>query len=134
MSQEIKWIKIGENEFQIGETKISILENSIIYIDAIGDQSAEYAQILREHYKEVFARIPGKAHQLVNLNQGGKSSPEAREVYKEINEYENCDKVAVFGMHPVARVLASFVMAITNKSDVKFFSTKDEAIAWLRQD
>ena len=34
-------------------------------------------------------------------------------------------------MHPVARVLASFVMTITKKNEIDFFKTKEEALAWL---
>ncbi|MBE3122383.1 MAG: STAS/SEC14 domain-containing protein [Thermoplasmata archaeon] len=77
--------------------------------------------------------VKGKVNILVDLNQFGKASPESRKIFKEISEYEKTGKVAIFGTHPVARVLASFVMGITKKKDMRFFKTKEEAYAWLKE-
>jgi len=48
-------------------------------------------------------------------------------------EHERTGKVALFGLNPVARVIASFVMGVTRKKDMRFFKTREEALAWLRE-
>ena len=70
---------------------------------------------------------------LVDLNKAGKPTSEARKIGKERLEEEGVGKVALFGLHPVARVLASFVMGVSKKEDMKFFKTKEEAIAWFKE-
>jgi len=65
------------------------------------------------------------------LNNCGKNEPGARLIWSQISDEENTNKVALFGMHPVARVLASFVMGITNRNNQRFFKTKEEAVNWL---
>ncbi len=42
-------------------------------------------------------------------------------------------KVALFGLHPVARVVASFFMGATKKKDMRFYKTRGEALAWLKE-
>ena len=51
---------------------------------------------------------------------------------QEAFEDEKIGKVALFGLHPVARVIASFVMGVTKKEDMRFFRTKEEALAWIK--
>lgn len=131
MSQEITWHQHNEKEFQIGENKILILDNSIIYIEVIGEQTDKHAEIIKLVYKKIYEQFTGKIKQLVNLNRSGKSSKMARDVFKEINEHELTDKVAVYGIHPVARVLAAFVIGITNENNIRFFANKEEALFWL---
>ena len=48
-------------------------------------------------------------------------------------ELEKIGKIAMFGMHPVARVVASFVMGVTNKEDMRFFKSKEDALLWLKE-
>ena len=48
-------------------------------------------------------------------------------------ENEKIGKVALFGLHPVARVIAAFIMGITRKKDMRFFKSKEEALAWLKE-
>jgi len=50
-----------------------------------------------------------------------------------VSEYEKTGKVAVFGLHPVARVIASFVMGVSKNKDMRFFKAKEEALAWLKE-
>ena len=124
--------QVEENEFLIGENRIIVIDNEIIYVEAVGEQTPEIADAIRGQYKKIMSRFPGKVHQLINLNRAGKNSPEARKLWEEINEYVFTGKVAVFGVHPVAKVLASFVIGVTNKKDIRFFSTEKEALAWLK--
>ena len=57
----------------------------------------------------------------------------ARNMWKRIVDHENVDKVAHFGFHPVARILASFVISFTSHNKLKFFTSKEDAMAWVRE-
>jgi len=48
-------------------------------------------------------------------------------------EAEGVGKVAMIGMHPVARMIMSFVMGITQKKDICVFKTKEDALKWLKE-
>ena len=50
-----------------------------------------------------------------------------------MHEDEKLVKIAIFGLNPVARVIASFIMGVAKKKDQRFFKTKEEALAWLKQ-
>ena len=52
---------------------------------------------------------------------------------QEMFENEQNEKIALFGIHPVARVIASFVMGATKKKDIRFFKSREEAFLWLKE-
>jgi hypothetical protein len=133
MAPQLSYQQISETEFTIGENRISLLDNSTIYIEAIGEQTDEHAREISKLYKKIYSDVQGKLKQLVNLNHSGKSSPKARQVYEEMNNHERTYKVAVFGIHPVARVLAAFVTGLTRKKNIEFFSNKEDALEWLNK-
>lgn len=127
------WQKIGDREYLLGENRIHILEDSIVYVEVVGEQTDDYAELIQENIHIIAQSLPGKMRQLVNLNNSGKTSPKCRELFKQMNEENFSERVAVFGMHPVARVLAIFVTGFTQQKHVRFFTNKEEAISWLRQ-
>lgn len=133
MAPQLSYKQISEKEFTIGENRIVLLDNSTIYIEAIGEQTDEHAGEIQKLYQKLYSEIPGKINQLVNLNRSGKSSPKARLVYEEMNNHERTYKVAVYGIHPVARVLAAFVTGLTGKKNIEFFTNKEDAMAWLNK-
>ena len=63
-----------------------------------------------------------------------KNSPEARKIWRNFSEDEDTHKVAMFGIHPVAMVIASFVTNITKKNEMRFFKTKEEALEWIKKE
>lgn len=133
MAPQLSYKQINEQEFTIGENRIVLLDNSTIYIEAIGEQTDDHAREILKLYQKLYSELPGKINQLVNLNRSGKSSPKARQVYEEMNNHERTYKVAVYGIHPVARVLAAFVTGLTEKKNIEFFINKEEAMAWLNE-
>jgi len=110
----------------------TLIEGNIIYVVAIGEQTTEIALKQCETNSEIAQLIDGKVNYLINLNKSGKSSPEARKIWKSIIDEESSNKIALFGLHPVARVLASFVMNLTSSKNVRFFNTYEESVAWLK--
>lgn len=124
-------VETAENVFRIADNNIRVLDGNIIHIKAYGDQHDEIAE---EHYllhKQLSRQLEGKLNYLVDLNHAGKSTPTARKVWKKLSESEFTDKVALWGLHPVARILATFVMGVTRKKEMKFFTSMEEAVAWL---
>jgi len=134
LTDNIPYRQINESELWIGENRIYLIPNNIIHVIAVGVQSAALAVTLNETNSRLAMLINGKINYLIDLNKSGKSSPEAREIWNKIGENERTGKVAIFGIHPVARVLATFVMGMSKKNNNRFFRTKEEAMAWILED
>ncbi len=128
---EIRYI--NDKELAIGENRCVVLNNNIIFITAIDEQTDEIARLQEEGNTKLREQVKGKVSYLIDLNQAGKSTPEARKIWNKLSEDQGTHKVALYGMHPVARVLASFVMTITKKNEMEFFKTKEAALAWLKK-
>jgi len=131
MPEKIEIKYISPTEMQIEQNKVFLIENRIIHIIAIGEQTVEIADAHLELNQQLFEKIKGKVSFMVDLNKSGKNSTEARQIWKQIGEMEKTHKVAVFGMHPVAKVIASFYMGMTNSKNVRFFKTMEESKQWL---
>lgn len=131
MSEE-KVVWKGDKEFWIGETRIHLEGNNII-VNTAGEIDEKMAAIAKENMIKLGNMVKGKVNHLIDLNRAGEQSMEVRKIWKELSEHEKTGKVALYGMHPVTRVIGSFVMGITGKKDFLFFKTKEEALAWLKE-
>lgn len=70
----------------------------------------------------------------IDCNKTGKPSPKARAVFQELGRKEKLYKVAAFGLHPVARIIATFGMgAEIKKGRYHFFNTEEQALKWLKE-
>jgi hypothetical protein len=131
---EIKEIKkISDVEYCHGLNRIRLMEHNIIHVVAFGTLELEDALAIRDVIQRLEKQIDGRIHYLIDLNKAGKNSSQARKIWKERNENRITDKVALFGIHPVARVLASFVMKVTERNNMRFFNTMEEALQWLKE-
>jgi hypothetical protein len=131
MIDTIEIAQISETEFKIGDNKLSLIEGNTIYVVAIGEQTTELALLYQEICKMLSSSVDGKINFLIDLNKCGKNSPEARKIWNELTESPDTNKVATFGLNPVARVLASFVIGRLTSGNLNFYNTKEEAISWL---
>lgn len=132
--QEIPGVEqVGDKEFRIRDNRIFLVENNIIYIEAMGEQTDEIAEAHFELHNIICKSISHRLSYLINLNNAGKSSHRARMVWQEMSDLENAGKVALFGIHPVARLLATFVIGGKQYKNIRFFNTKEEAKSWLRE-
>jgi len=127
-------IQISEKEFSVGGNKSSIIGNNIIHVVASGEQTRELAVMQYEMDCKLASMIDGKVNFLIDVNKAGKNSPEARSIWTKTTENENTNKVAIYGLSPVARVLASFVIGVTKKKDIRFFITKEDALNWINEE
>jgi len=123
-----------DREIWVEGSRLYLGEDNIHYITPFdGYMDGKRAIAASRASLKLMNMVQGKVNVLIDLNKAGKQSPEARKIWKEWNENEKTRKVAYIGLHPVAQVLASFVMGVTRKKDLRFFKTKEEALAWLKE-
>lgn len=126
MKEEDREIRVGESRFYLGE-------DNIIYSTIVGDIDAEMAIAFDEATLKLMNMVEGKVNVFTDDNKAGTPLSEARKIMQEFIMHEKYGKLAIFGLHPVARVLASFIMGVTKKEDVRFFNSKEDALAWLKE-
>ena len=131
MSVKIAVERINSTTVIVGQNKTVFIEPNIIYVVAKGEQTDELSKEQSRICNQFIEGVEGKINYLIDLNLAGKSSPQARKHWQRLSEDKRTNKVALFGLHPVARVLASFVMGVSLKKDMLFFKTKEEAQDWL---
>ena len=126
MKEEDREIWVGENRFYLDDDNIIYCKEKMAV-----DENIAHHQI-KALYK-LSNLIEGKANIFIDINEAGTPSSSARKVFQNEIKKDKYGKVAIFGMHPVARVLASFIIGATKKKDMRFFKTKEEALAWLKE-
>jgi len=128
---EVKYI--SDTEILNGANEITLMEGNIIFIIVNGIQTDQIALAQKEINKQLAQLVKGKINFLIDLNKSGKSSPLARKIWREITDDEETNKVALYGLHPVARVLATFVMQIASRNNIQFFTNMEDALKWIKQ-
>ena len=126
MKEKTKEIWVGENRFYLDE-------DNILHITAASEQNRKAANILKEATDTFKSRVARKMNIFLDLNKVRKTSPEARKIGQEMLEDEEIGKVAFFGLHPVARVVAAFIIGVSKKKNLRFFKTEEEALTWLKE-
>lgn len=122
----------NDKEMWIKENHLYLGDHSIIYDIAKGDTDEEIASGIKEGVLSLASLCRGTANLFVDLSNAGKPTPAARKIYLSITENVKIGKIALVGLNPVARVLASSLTTISGKRDLRFFKNKDDAITWLK--
>ena len=122
-----------DREIWVGENRIYLGEDNMLCLTIFGEVDEEIEIGINEACLKLMNMVEGRVNTLIDLNKAGKTSPGARKRQVEISEHEKTGKVALFGLHPVARVVASFLMGISKNQDMRFFKTEEEALAWLKE-
>ena len=125
--------QVSEREILVGEHKFYLGEDNIIYCTTVGNIDAEMASAFDDVTLKFMNMVEGKINLFIDLSRTGQPTSDARKIGKRMFEHEKFGKVAMFGIHPVARVLASFVMGVTKKEDMRFFKSKEDALSWLKE-
>ena len=126
MDEEDREIRIGNNTLYLGE-------DNIFYVTVIGEWDEKTSIAIREAVIKLRQTVEDKINVFVDLNRAGKPSLESRKMGEELIDDETVGKVAFFGLHPVARVIAYFFKGVIKKKDVRFFKTEKEALEWLKE-
>ena len=130
--KEVEVRQVSEREIWVGESRFCLGEDDILYETIVGKQDEKTVIAALEYHNKFKNMVEGKMKMLLDINKAGQVSSGARKIGKETFEDEKVGKVALCGLHPVARVIASFVMGVTRKRDMRFFKTREEAVAWLK--
>jgi len=122
-----------DREIWVGGNRIYLGEDNILDIINVGEIDEKTAIAIKEAIQKLMNMVEGTVHTLTDLTRAGKTTPEARKVFNTLIEHGIQGKTAYLGMNPVARVLAYFVMGSSRKEDMRFFKTREEALAWLKE-
>jgi len=120
------------NEIWIRDKIKLVLEGNILYITVIGGIDAEVANETKIQHRKITENVKGQLNMMVDMNKSGKDSPEASNVWKDLCE-EKDSYIAAYGLNPVSKVLASFFIAMTGNKRIRFFSTKEQGLEWLKE-
>jgi len=133
MEEKVQVRQVSEKEIWVGDNRFYLGKDNIRHLTCVGDIDEKIALEIKEVTFNFFSIVEGKLKLFIALNKAGKPSSGARKILTKIFENEKIGKIAMFGIHPVARVLASFIMGISKKKDMRFFKTKEEALLWLKE-
>ena len=122
-----------ERELWVGENRVYLREDNIISLDIVGELDEDKAKELCAASLNFMNMVEGKVHTLVNNNKAGKQTAQARKIFSEFVKHDRYGKCAIFGAHPVARVIASFFIGVAGVKDNRFFKSKEEALTWLKE-
>ena len=115
------------------EQHIFYVEDNILHIISNGDTDEKTAIRIKKVILKFFG-ARSKTNIFVDMNNFGKITPEARRIAKEVMNDEKTGYIAFVGNHPVARVIAEFLMLISGNKKSRFFSNPEEALQWLKTD
>ncbi len=127
---------IGESSKE--EMKIWIDQDGIANVKLIKNIDMESIDNLIKEGREIVRRFSGDLLVLVDITSGliplsSKLRKDIAGRVKELFQELTPKKVAVFG-GIIARTIASFIITASGvKSDIKLFSSKEEAVKWLKQ-
>jgi hypothetical protein len=129
---EIRSVK--ENQFWlIGNNKAVLGEGNIIHIVVSGPQDHDIVHAHFKLHRQITALVNSKVSYLINLDEAGKFSPDARKLWNDIADRTDTLRIAFIGSHPVARVFADFIIIASERFNMQFFDHIDEAVAWLNE-
>ncbi len=132
--KEIEVKHVSDREIWVGENRLYLGEDGILHITSVGMKGDKIAIAIRDIYIKMVNMGEGKVDLLIDANKSGQPSSKARKILQQgMLEHESTGKVAIFGAHQVARVIASFVMGFSKNKDWRFFKTQEEALTWLRE-
>jgi len=130
-SVEIK--QVSEREIWVGESRFFLGEDGILYETMVVKNDEKTVLAFMDASNILISNFEGKIKFCIDLNKAEQSTSEARKKGWRRLDDERYGKIAFFGIHPVARVLASFFMGVTKKKDTRFFKSKEDALAWLKE-
>ncbi len=127
---EIRNVK--ENQlWLVSNNKVILNEGKVVHIVVNGPQNHEIATAHFKLHQQIASMPGGKVSYLVILDEAGKFFPEARKIWNEIGNRADTRKIAFLGSHPVAKVLADFLMIGAEKPKLQYFDDKQSALEWL---
>ncbi|MEZ5070551.1 MAG: STAS/SEC14 domain-containing protein [Bacteroidales bacterium] len=118
-------------KFLLGENEIYLKPFRIFHVVAIGDQTEETGAGYLRYNEKALRHFGGRVNFLIDMNRCGKISPKARRIFKQLGELETTEQVAVFGAHPMAKLIGNMVLSSFGKDNARFFDQEEQAMEWV---
>lgn len=125
--------QVSEREYFVHNNHFTFIDDNIIHVTPKGDINKATAGGILKLFTKLIEMIDGDVYIIIDLNAAGKPSPVAREVGRKVFENAKVNKIAFWGVHPVARIIALFMVGISQKENIRFFNTREKALEWLRR-
>jgi hypothetical protein len=129
---EIK--QVSDKEFLVGQSRLFIDSDGIVNMVIVGVIDGNMSGMMTEVFFKLTKTIAGEKRLLVDINDTRSVSREARKNAQQTFEVDKKIKLAAFGLHPVARMIATFVIGALQKKYMRFFKNREDALAWLKED
>ena len=126
--------KLSSSKYKLLDNTLEQIKTDLVFVIIVGDQNSITALKIKEVVDIFTHGISNKMNYLIDITKSGKVTHGARSIYKMLAEDEHTRRAGLFGLNPVARVLASFVINTYKKDNLKFFSTRDDALQWLLEE
>ena len=129
------------NETTPQKEKLVWEEDGLIKTSCVAAFGEEKIKEFTSELLKALEAAAGKGRVLIDATtSGGKATTSfaGRKLYTEFGKKAKAEKVAIFGINTLQRVVASFIMRAIKKDSgikkVKFFKNKEEAIQWLKEE
>jgi hypothetical protein len=124
---------ISDREIRLGNSRMALCEDGILHISARGGPDACAAAAMIAAAQKLIQNMSGKKMLCIDLNEAGPPSSGARKIFQNNLESQEIHKIAFFGLSPVARIIASFLIGVSKKKTLRFLKKKEDALDWLRE-
>jgi len=133
---------LNQNNQPVGEEeKIVWEEDGIIRTGCVAAFGEEKIKEFTSQLLKTLEAARGKGKLLVDATaSGGKATTSltGRKLYIDFGKQAKAEKVAIFGINTLQKVVASFIMKAINIGTgikkIKFFTEKEEAVKWLKEE
>ena len=109
-----------------------VLDGFIIHLCIPPDAGTKEIQELGDASKAHAKNIGQPFDVLLEVTNARISTFSDAGAWKEIVNYKIIRKMALYGEHPLSESLSAFFMGINRKKEMRYFKTKEAAVAWLR--
>jgi hypothetical protein len=115
--------------------KIELLDNDIVYIEKVGDQTVESMTELYNQLSLLAGQLRAQGKPvlvLVNVHDEREMNASVRKFVAEMSRRVDMDKSASYAPSPYLRGLRDLLIRAARVDDkVANFETREEALAWL---
>lgn len=114
---------------------IQMGKDGIVRTAIIGDIAEEDALAFVRDARPFLEASPveNPTHVLHDSSRSGKYTSQARKVILSVFSDPRIGKIAGFGARPYSRVLFTFFIKASGRTNIRLFATEAEALAWLNE-
>ena len=114
--------------------ELNMADNGILRITISGDLDRSMLEPLRKDYQPFLdaSTVENPLNNLMFTENLGKISSAARKYLTDLNKSPKYGLVAFVNAPRRVRVLGKFILKATNRKNLKFFESEEQALEWLK--